>query len=71
MAAAARVHRRNQLHPRGEHDVGVGARDIDLARLQRLTQRIEHRALEFGQFVEEQHTQMREADFAGAHPQAA
>ena len=34
------------------------------AGLQRLAQRIEHRALEFGQLVEEQHAKMRQADFA-------
>ena len=33
----------------------IGARYVDLAGLERLAQRIEHRALEFGQFVEEQH----------------
>lgn len=51
IAAAAGVHRRDQLHAGGKRDVGVGAGDIDLPRLQRLAQRIEHRALELGQFV--------------------
>ena len=68
MAAAARVHRRDQLHPRRKGDVGVGAGDVDLAGLERLAQRIEHRALEFGQFVEEQHAEMGEADLARAAP---
>jgi hypothetical protein len=51
--------------------VGVGAGDLDLAGLERLAQRIEHRALEFGQFVEEQHAEMGEADLAGPHLEAA
>ena len=49
MAAAARVHRRDQLHARRKGHVGVGARDADRAGLERLPERIEHRALEFGQ----------------------
>ena len=71
MAAAARIHRRDQLDPRREGDVGVGAGDADLAGLERLAQRIEHRALEFGQLVEEQHAEMGEADLARPHPQPA
>ena len=71
MPAAARVHRRDQLYPRRKGHVGVGAGDADAAGLQRLAERIEHRPLEFGQFVEEQHAEMREADLAGAHAQAA
>ena len=43
MAAAARVHRRDQLDARREGDVGVGAGDADAAGLERLAQRIEHR----------------------------
>ncbi len=42
----------------------IGARDADLAGLERLAQRIEHRALEFGELVEEQDAEMREADLA-------
>jgi hypothetical protein len=49
----------------------IGARDADLAGLERLAQRIEHPALEFGQFVEEQHAEMREADLARPHAQPA
>ena len=71
MAAAARVHRRDQLDPRREGDVGVGAGDADVAGLERLAQRIEHRPLEFGQFVEEQDAEMREADLARPDPQPA
>ena len=49
----------------------IGARDGDFARLQRLAQRIEHRALEFGQFIKEQHAEMREAHLARPHFQPA
>src|SRR4051794_9659091 len=69
MAATARVHRRDELHPRGEGYVRVGARDADVAGLQRLAQRIKHGALKFRQLVEEQHAQMREADLAGPYLQ--
>jgi len=65
--AAARVHRCDELDPRGEADMRIGPRDIDFARLQRLPQAVENRALEFGQFVEKQHAQMREADLSGPH----
>ena len=71
MAAAARVHRRDQLDPRREGHVGVGAGDADAAGLERLAKRIEHRALEFGKLVEEQDAEVREADLARADAQAA
>ena len=70
MAAAARVHRRDQLDPRREGDMGVGAGDADVAGLERLAKRIEHRALEFGQLVEEQDAEVRKADLARAGPEA-
>jgi len=47
MAAAARVHRRDQLDVGRKADMRIGTGDIDLARLERLAQRIEYRALEF------------------------
>ena len=71
VAAAARVHRRDQLHARREGDMRIGARDVDLARLQRLAQAVENGPLELGQFVEEQDSQMREGDLAGPHLQPA
>ncbi len=64
MAAAARVHRRDQLDPRRKGDMGVGPGDADRSGLERLAQRIEGGALEFGQLVEEQHSEMGEADLA-------
>jgi hypothetical protein len=68
MPAAARVHGGDQLHARRIGDVGGGARHLHLAGFQRLAQRIEHAALEFRQFVEEQHAEMREGDFARPRP---
>ncbi len=41
MSTAAGVHGGDQLHAGGIADVGVGAGDGDLARLQRLAQRIQ------------------------------
>ena len=71
MAAAARIHRGDELDPRRESDMGVGARDLDRAGLERLAQAVEHRALEFGQLVEEQHSEMGEADLARPRLEAA
>lgn len=71
MAAAAGVHRGDKLNAGGERDVRVGAGDADSAGFERLAQRIEDSALKFGEFVKEQHAQMREADFAGFDAQAA
>ncbi len=51
--------------------MGVGARDADASGLQRLAQRIEHRALEFGQFVQEQYAEVGKADLSRPHPQPA
>jgi hypothetical protein len=46
----------------------VGAGDGDLARLERLTQRIEHLGLEFRQLVEEQHAVVCQRDLARLGP---
>jgi hypothetical protein len=54
MAAAARVHRRDQLKARRIGDVPLSTGDADAAGLERLAQRLERSAIEFGQFVEEQ-----------------
>ena len=71
MATAARVHRRDQLDPRREGHMGIGARHADASGLERLAQRIEDRALEFRKLVEEQHAEVREADLARANAQPA
>ena len=60
MAAAARVHRRDQLEAGRIGDMAVGARDRHPADLQRLAQRLQRGAREFGQFVKEQHAPVRE-----------
>ena len=72
MAAAARVHRRDQLKARRIGDVPLGTGDADAACLERLAQRFERRAVELGQFVEKQHPLMCERDLArpGARPAA-
>ena len=36
----------------------IGARDADRASFQRLSQRIKHSTLKFGQFIKEKHAQM-------------
>ncbi len=69
-AAAARVHRRHQHEARRIGDAVVGARDRDLAGLQRLAQRVERLRLELRKFVEEQHAVMGERNLAGPGAQA-
>ena len=49
----------------------VGARDHDLAGLDRLPQRIQDLRLKFGKLVEKEHAEMRERNLAGARTQAA
>lgn len=71
IAAAARIHRRDQLDARGECDVRIGTRDADRARFERLAQRIEDGALELGKLVEEQDAKMRQADLAWLHLETA
>src|SRR5215471_18325651 len=69
-AAAAGVHGGNQHETRGVGHAMVRPRDRDLSDLERLTQRIEHLRLKFGQFVEEKHAVMRERDFARPRAQS-
>jgi hypothetical protein len=71
MAAAAGVHRRDQLDPRRKGHMGIGTSDADAPGLERLAKRIEDRALKFRKLVEEQHAEVREADLAGADTKAA
>jgi hypothetical protein len=71
MTAAARVHRGDELDPSGKCHVSVGASYADIAGLERLPKRIEHRALEFGKLIEEQHAEVRETDLSGSHLKAA
>ena len=70
-AALAGVHRRDQLEPRRVGDAMIGARDHDLAGLERLAQRIEHVRVELRQLVEKQHAEMGQRDLAGPRPRAA
>ena len=71
MAATAWVHRRDKLHPRREGDVRVRPGNADVPGFEGLPQRIEHRALELRKLVEEQHSEMRQADLAGTDSQTA
>ena len=48
----------------------IGPRDAHATSFEWLAQRIEHRALEFGQLVEKQNAEVRQTDFAGLHFQA-
>src|SRR5207302_8414153 len=54
-----------------EDDPAGGTRDRDEAVLERLAQRLQRRALELGELVEEQHTAMRQARLAGPEVRAA
>lgn len=69
--AATWVHCRNELSTSRKRDMGVRPRDTDITGFERLPQGIQHGTLELGQFVEKQRAEMREADFAGPHPEAA
>src|SRR4029079_6915115 len=71
VAAAAGVHRRNQLYPCREGHMRVGASNADAAGLERLAKRVEHGPLELRQLVEEQNAEMSETDLAGTDAQAA
>ena len=66
MAAAARVHRPDQLKPRRVGDVPLGTGDGDATALERLAQRLERGAIELGQFVEKQDSLVGERNLAGA-----
>ena len=54
VAALAGIQGRNKLEAGRITHMRIGARDDGLARLHRLPERLEHRALEFREFVEEQ-----------------
>ena len=51
--------------------MGIGAGHRHLPAFERLAQRIEHNALEFGQLVQKQHAKVGHRDFARAHFQAS
>ena len=71
MTAPARVHRGDHLHPRREGDMHVGPDNGHSTGFQRLAQRIQHGALEFRQFVEEQDTKVSQADLSGTDLETA
>ena len=71
VTASAGVHRGDQLDPCWKCDVRVRPGDADVSGFERLPQRIEHRPLELGQLVEEQHAEVGEANLARTDAQAA
>jgi len=64
MAAAARVHRCDQLKSRRISSVPLGAGDGHAAGLERLPQRLEGSAVELRQLVEKQHALMGQRNLA-------
>ena len=70
-AAAAGIHRGDQLEARREGDAVVGAGDHRLAALERLAERIEHLRRELGQLVEKQDAVVGERGLAGPGADAA
>ena len=69
--ARTRVHRRDQHEPRGEDGGPRRAGDRDAPFLERLTQHLEHAAIELRHLVEEEHAVVRERDLAGPRDRAA
>jgi hypothetical protein len=66
MPAAARVHRRDQLHPRREGDMGIGAGDAARCPVsKRLASESSTAPAEFRQLVEEQHAEIGKAHLPG------
>src|SRR5437763_13111483 len=58
IAAAARVHRRDELHARREGDMAVGARDADATGFERLAQRLEGGTVELRNYVADSPSQV-------------
>ena len=71
IAARTRIHRGDEDEAGGEDDRAQRARHGDAPFFDRLTQRLEHAAIELRHFVEKQHAVMREADLAGPRRAAA
>ena len=70
-AAAAGIHRGDELNAGWVGDAVIGPRDHGLAGLERLAQRIEHLRVELRQLVEKQHAEMGKCRFARARARAA
>ena len=71
MAAAAGIHRRDELKSRRIDDAMIGAGDGDLAGLDRLAQAVQNLGLEFRQLIEKQDAMMGERNLARPRPRAA
>jgi len=64
-AAGAGIHRGDELRPGRKFNLSAGAGNCNLTIFQRLAQHFEHAPVELRQFVEEQHAQMSQGNFAG------
>jgi hypothetical protein len=71
MPASAWVHRCHELNACGKCHMRIGSGDADIARLERLSERIEYGALKFRKLVKEEDPQVGQADFARAHAEAS
>lgn len=71
MAAAAGVAGGDEREPGGEGEPGLRPDHRDEAVLERLTERLERVAPELGQFVQEQDSGVRQADFSGSGNRSA
>src|SRR5690606_14256323 len=65
VSAGTWIHRGNQHKTGRVVDGYLRSRYGNFPLLQRLTHDLEYRALELGQFIQEQHTVMSEGDFTG------
>ena len=65
------VHRADELEASREERMPTDARDRDDAVLERLAERLQHRAWKLGQLVEQQNAAMRERDLSGARSRSA
>src|SRR5205823_8490331 len=70
-ATGAEIHRPDELKARWKAHAPGRTRNEDLSVFERLPQRLERRALELRQLVEEQHALVREARLAGTKLRAA
>jgi hypothetical protein len=64
VTAGARIHRRDELKTRRKCRLARGTRDVNLSRLERLAQHLEHLAIPLGELVEKQHSVMRQRNLA-------
>ena len=71
ITAGTRIHCCDQHHAGGECYASHGAGNGYVLIFQRLTQDLQHIAVKFRQFIQEQHPAVRQADLAGGRVRAA